>query len=79
MHDPAFIALACSLGPVAYLLAGFLTTLAAVKVFGWKFEKNEDVIGIGLSPLIWPLIMCVFLPWWLGLHIGKLVGKVLNN
>jgi len=76
---PATIALACSLGPIVYLLAGFLTSIAAAKMFRWKFTRTDDVISIGLSVFVWPLILWVLLFGVLGFGLGKLVGRVVDD
>lgn len=55
MHDPAFIALACSLGPVAYAAASVLAAVIMLRV-SIPIKNQGDVACLGFLALVWPLL-----------------------
>jgi hypothetical protein len=75
MTDPAFIALASSLGPVAYVMGGFLTINVVSRLFdNYRPRDTFDYMGVGVLFLCWPITAVVVLLAGLG-RVADWLGK----
>ena len=61
MTDPAFIALACTLGPVAYALMAAGTAMVWVAQSKPTDIRESVLLGAGLGGLFWPVVLGAFL------------------
>lgn len=74
MLEVALVALACSLGVVVYLLAGFLVGVMVAK-FDSMFAHGREAFALAVYALFWPITVMCYGVW----AFGKLLLKLGNG